>query len=84
MGLNGKTIDEKLQLMEQILHTVMIERIGERHASACQYKNRGTGGLTPLRSPDWFLAARIVVIAGMDLNEATKFMLMPAFRCRFL
>ena len=34
----------------------MRERIGERHASACRYK-KGTGGLTPLRSPDLFLPA---------------------------
>ena len=41
-----------------ILHAVMSESIGERHASACRYKKRDTGGLTPLRSPDSFLAAR--------------------------
>ena len=36
----------------------MIEAIGERHASACRYKNGGTGGLAPLRSPDALPAAR--------------------------
>ena len=33
---------------------------GERHASACRYKKRGTGGLTPLRSPVSSLAARSI------------------------
>ena len=44
-----------------ILHAVMSESIGERHASACRYKKRGIGGLTPLRSPDSFPA-----IAGVE------------------
>ena len=30
-----------------ILHAVLSETIGERHASACRYKKRDTGGLTP-------------------------------------
>ena len=43
--------------VQTILRAVMSESIGERHASACRYKKRGIGGLTPLRSPDSFPAA---------------------------
>ena len=46
----------------------MVERIGERHASACRYK-RCTGGLTALRSAVSFLATRSktdAMLNGLD------------------
>ena len=79
---------ESAGLTEVILHAVMSARIGERHASACRYKKQGAIGLTPLRSPDSFLAARCIYRARLKMahsfnrvGNAPRVGIHPAGRC---